>query len=327
MSNLKKEPINYLLIPFFLSFQAICLYKHLKIKKYDLIHAHWLIPQGLICALVSTLSKKNTPPILCTMHGSDLVSLQNKFLLSLKAWALKKITRITVVSRSLIPYLEKLGYTNKDIDIRSMGVDLNNTFKNTLEKKNNIKQLIYVGRLVEIKGVNILIQAIYLLIKEFPDIKLQIIGDGPHRHQLESLTTSLGLDKNINFLGVIPNIELPAFYSSAGIAILPSIVQEGFGLVMVEAMGCECVPIVSDSESSREIITNNVNGLLFEMGNHEDLAERIRELLSDTEKYRHISQNARASVLDKYDWSNVVIKFNQIINSVIDRQKTDNLPQ
>ena len=97
LARLKARPIRHLLVPFFLTAQCWALRKLLKQNSFDAIHAHWLLPQGLIAVLARIgLAKKS--PLLCTSHGGDLFSLRSRPLTTLKRFVLKRCDRITIVS-------------------------------------------------------------------------------------------------------------------------------------------------------------------------------------------------------------------------------------
>jgi glycosyltransferase involved in cell wall biosynthesis len=188
-----------------------------------------------------------------------------------------------------------------------MGVDLVNEFRPVPEIKRNDKRLIFVGRLVEKKGVSVLLEAMAQVIKTVPDAELLIVGDGPLRNKLEQKAKELGLGDHVQFLGSVPHHQLPELYSSAGIAVVPSIIdssgdQEGLGLVIVEAIGCGCAVIASNLEAIRDIV-NKETGLLAKPADSLDLAENIKKLLIDRKIQEQLSVDGRKRVMEKFDIS------------------------
>jgi glycosyltransferase involved in cell wall biosynthesis len=320
LANLKKTRINYFLIPFFLSAQFIYLYKRLNSEHYDLIHAHWLIPQGLICAIVNKLHFRKAVPVLCTAHGSDLISLKGLVTRKFIFWTINNIAKVSLVSKSMLPYLEEFNIDKNDIEICPMGVDFNSTFKEKPEIKREPKRLIYVGRLIEGKGVKYILEALKIIDASQSNITLDVVGDGPERNELEKLSSNYGLNDCVTFYGSLNRNMLPEFYSRATIALVPSIVQEGFGLVIVEAMACGCAVVVSDTASSREIIKHEENGLLCNPADSVDISNKINSLLSDSALIESITSNARASVVNRYDWSAIANKYRKIIESICVRE-------
>ena len=121
--------------------------------------------------------------------------------------------------------------------------------------------LLFVGRLVEKKGLRYLLKAMPEIIARFPQSHLTVVGDGPCRKELEKLSVHLGLRGRVDFLGALRNDELPHIYQQSGIIVFPSVVsddgdREGFGLVLVEALGCGCAAVVTDLPAMMDIVAD-----------------------------------------------------------------------
>jgi glycosyltransferase involved in cell wall biosynthesis len=290
--------------------------------KVSLIHAHWIIPQGLlavICRQIRLVSKRTR--ILSTAHGGDLFSLQSGLLQMLKRYTLRHCDHATVVSTAMRNRLISMDCRTENISVQSMGVDLTRQF---VPDRNAVKtrDIIYVGRLVEKKGVRTLIDAIKLLKKDYPALKVTLVGDGPERPALEQQCRQLGVGEQVEFVGSIPNDRVPELYQSAKIAVVPSIIardgdQEGLGLVAVEALGCGCATIVSDLPALSDVVTHGENGLVFSAGDAVELTDRITSVLRDESLYNHLASNGRQFVIDKFDWQPVGKRYIEIIDRCI----------
>ena len=144
----------------------------------------------------------------------------------------------------------ELGYT-KEIFVYSMGVDTNlfTTQKKDLEirKKYNIENefLLFVGGIIERKGIRFLINAMPLVIEKFPSVKLLVIGDGNLKGEMMELTIKLKICDHVIFTGAIPHNYLPPYFATADIFILPSF-SEGWPVVVMEALSSETIAVVSD---------------------------------------------------------------------------------
>ena len=259
IQNLKKNRLKLLLVPFFLISQFINILILCRKYKISLIHAHWIIPQGLLAIMARPLLPGKIK-VLSTSHGGDLFSLQAGVLQALKRFVLRRSDHVTVVSRAMRDHLRQIGCATNNVSVQPMGVDLSGSFvPGNLPAEAH--QLVYVGRLVEKKGVATLVSAIQLLKADFPSLRLTIVGDGPEKATLEKLATELKVNAHIEFVGSQANTRVPQYYQSAGIAIVPSIIatdgdQEGLGLVAVEALGCGCVTIVSDLLALQDVVTD-----------------------------------------------------------------------
>jgi glycosyltransferase involved in cell wall biosynthesis len=323
IANLKNNILKWLLVPFFIASQFIHMILLARKYKVSLIHAHWVIPQGLMAVLSRQLHLiPKTIRILCTSHGGDLFSLQGGFLQSMKRFTFRHSDHATVVSTAMRDHLNNMGCSTENISVQSMGVDLTRQFvpdKNAVK----IRDIIYVGRLVEKKGVSTLINSIKLLNKDYPALKVTLVGDGPERSSLVQQCRQLGIDKQIEFTGSIANDRVPKFYQSAKIAIVPSIVasdgdQEGLGLVAVEALGCGCATIVSDLPALSDVVTPGENGLVFTAGNAAELKSCITSLLNDASLYNHLTASGRQAIIDKFDWQAVGARYLEIMARCID---------
>jgi len=314
MAKLRQNPLRYLLIPFFLAGQFLAVRKILRNRKIDLIHAHWLFPQGWIAHWFCR--KKSDPALVCTSHGTDLFGLKSYIFKILRKQVGKDATAITVVSQAMRDQLIAEGMKSEKIHVLPMGVDLTTQFtpgNNTPERD---KTLLFVGRLVDKKGVTHLLKSLFLVKHVIPDCRLLIAGDGPARAQLENEARTLGLTEHVTFLGAIENRQLPEIYRRAGIFVSASL-EEGFGLVYVEALGCECAVIAAELPAIKDIIINNNTGLLVEQRNPDDLAEKIILLLNKPGLRQKIALSGREYALKSFDWENSAKRYTQLFERLL----------
>lgn len=320
IENLKRNRFKMLLVPFYLISQFTVFFMLCVRHKFDLIHAHWVIPQGLVAVLGRQLFCRKAK-ILCTSHGGDLFSLKGGFYQTIKHYVFNKCNHVTVVSRAMKQHLEKMGWNTGHVSVQSMGVDLGTRFiPETRPRKET--DLVFVGRLVEKKGVKTLIEAIAYLKAEYPALRLRIVGDGPEKPSLLNLAAELNVGQQIDFIGAKPNKLVPAYYRSARIVIVPSVVasdgdQEGLGLVAVEALGCGCATIVSDLPALRDVVTDGETGLVFQSGSSSDLAEKIKRLLADDALLERLARDGRNYVVEHFDWKHVGNRYREIIKNCI----------
>lgn len=306
LARLARNPLNYLLVPWFLLAQAVAVIRRIRSVEYDVIHAHWLIPQGLICALARGTLGERAPALVCTSHGGDLYALEYPLFRALKKWAAARSDCLCVVSNAMKIRALTLGVDSARIRVMPMGVDLRHTFRPVEGVARVRRRLIFVGRLVEKKGLDTLLEALSRLADEYPDIELLIAGDGPLRVPLERKALALGLSGKAVFLGSVASDRLPDLYSSADIAVVPSVIaasgdQEGLGLVIIEAMGCGCAVVASALDAIGDVVDAET-GLFARPGDPADLAEKIRRLLEDPGYCRRLSERAREKVLSRFDW-------------------------
>ena len=298
-----------LLLPFFFISFAWTLRRIVREWSPDVIHANWIIPQAFVACLVT-----RSVPILCTSHGSDLLGLSGPFFGWIKRWTLRRCDRINVVSNSMLAKMRKL-VGNRNIDVIPMGTDLSHLF--TPGQANQLrenKQLVFVGRLVASKGVNFLLDAIAEL--NDPEIRLTVAGHGPLLPDLSRQAETLGISDRVEFLGGVRQSELPRIFQRSALAVFPYCGEEGFGLVIVEAMGCGCPVIASDLSAVRENINPGVTGLLVPAGNARELARQIRSALADELLRERLALAALTQVRKRFDWLSVGSKYERILDEL-----------
>ena len=319
LSKLKHNPWQYGLLPFFFMGELFAIIRLLRIYKFHLIHAHWLIPQGLV-VLLARLFIKSDPPILCTSHGGDLFALQGNISKIVKLYIVSNSSAVSVVSNAMREEVIKLNVGHDKVYVIPMGVDLQNRFVPPETRTNN-GSLLFVGRLVEKKGLRYLIDALPLILKRHPKVCLRIAGDGSEKDDLKSRCVSLGISDHVHFLGAVKNDLLPALYQMSNVVVFPSVIaddgdQEGFGLVLVEALGCECAAVVTDLSALRDIIVDGKTGLVVSQKNIQQLAEKVILLLNNYELGRSLGREGRRFVLKHYDWSIIEQKYVDLIESI-----------
>lgn len=302
--RIKEKKIRALLVPFLF----ICLYFNLirLSKGFDKIHAHWLIPQGIV---QSFINKK----YIVTGHGGDVVSLNKGILKKLKIRCLKRAEKITVVSEALKSKVKEL-YPAADVSVISMGCDTSK-FGKQYHKENYFNQdgkkvILFVGRLAEKKGVTYLIDAM-----ESIDGKLVIVGDGPLRESLEEQAQKYG--NKIEFWGSKSHQELREIYASADIFVAPSITakdgdSEGIPTTIMEALASGLPVIGSDSGGISEILEDGYNGFLVSERDVSGLSQKILMLIESDEIKTKLSEHGMKTVLSR-DYHNIAWEYQRVL--------------
>ena len=177
---------------------------------------------------------------------------------------LPNTTTITI-SEKVKNDLISIGVNNEKISVIPDGID----FEGIRGIKPSTKRydLLYAGRLIKHKNVDVLIRAIDIVKKKMPDIKCGIIGDGPEMENLKKLTRNVNLEKNIEFLGFLEEAkDVIAYMKSSKVFVLPS-TREGAGLVTLEANACG-LPVITvnhEKNAAVEVVINEENGFICEL--------------------------------------------------------------
>jgi glycosyltransferase involved in cell wall biosynthesis len=315
LPNLKSNPWLFFQIPFFIIALFFSTWKLILHLQPALIHAHWIFPQGTIGVL---LSKLMNIPIIITAHGGDAFALSGSTLAKIKSWTIKQCciwTSNTNATAKAVgidlpkPKIIPMGIKYKLFNSGQSGIKSTDTFI-----------LLFVGRLVEKKGVNDLIIAYSLLSETLRNkTKLWIIGDGNERKTLEKLTNSYNLDKNVVFYGKLPNNQLPDYYAKADIFIAPSITDasgdtEGQGVILLEALASGTAVLSTKTGGINEIIRDRKNGILVEPEKPHELKSAIEELLKN-KSLRHSLIAEGEKTAKNYDWKIIGQRFSALYHS------------
>lgn len=320
LPNLKSNRLRLLLVPLFIASQLLLVIRLVRKYHYDVIHAHWIIPQGLVAILARPLARSR-PSVVVTSHGGDLFALQGSLLARLKKWITRRADALTVVSNVMRHKAVAMGLKDER-SIRSipMGVESGGSFVPPAQNAVR-KDLLFVGRLVDKKGVEYLLRALPEILAHHPDTKLTVIGDGPLRSALMRICSELGVAESVTFTGSLTNRDIPPYVQSCAIAIFPSVVtdsgdQEGTPVAIMEAMACACPVIVSDYPGARDIIQPDANGLLVEQKHPGQIAQAVNRLLGDTALRQALGEAGRRYVEQTYDWTIISAKFLELFKTL-----------
>ncbi len=320
VKNIKQNKLLLLLVPFFIIAQFISLLIFSKKESFDLVHAHWIVPQGLIAYFCKKILNI---PYIVSIHGSDILTFNNAMFRTLYKIVLSNAAFVTANSNKTAEIANRLLKSN--VEIIPMGVDLdlfnpNHAFKK--EKGAKISQeILFVGRLIDWKGVSYLVDAILKIKPNYPKIILKIIGDGPELVSLQARVKKLALQKNIIFLKAVPNYKLPDIYRNADVFVIPSIINEngeteGLGTVALEAMACGLPVIGTNVGGIPDIIKDRVTGLLVEEKNFEAIVDSIIEIMENKPLRDDMSKNAYELIQKRFSWDIISKRFFKLYEKV-----------
>lgn len=319
MANLKHNKLFYLQVIPFIFYQILALRKIVKENSIKLIHAHWLIPQTFVSVVYKKFFNKKIK-ILATIHGGDINSFKDVLGGRLLKFVLNNIDELSVVSESIKKDVLKLGFKKK-IYVFPMGVDTNLfspvKINQDLKLKYNIDGffLLFVGAVIYQKGINHLIKAMKLIVEKYSNTKLVVVGDGNLLPKMKLLTKELNIEKNIIFIGKIPNNELPQYFATSDLFILPSY-SEGFGLVYAEAMSCETIALASNLESVHDIITHEETGFFLNEITSKCISENVISIIEKQKDLEIMKVKARNHIITNFDWEIVANNYSKLLNKI-----------
>lgn len=289
-------------------------------KNFDVVHYH--SPNPLAEALTFSLSSKI--PMVVTYH-SDIV--RQKVLGALYSPVLnsflRRMSRIIVASKPAIEHSPFLSKTPESCRVIPFGID-EDSFKQTGDVKKKIEEikktygeyLLFVGRLVSYKGVDVLLEAMKNI-----DSKLLVVGKGPLSHELRETAKNYNLLNKVTFLeNVDSHLELLALYGGCTAFVLPSTTRaEAFGMVLLEAMACG-KPVITTRLASGVSYVNQhgVSGLQVEPGDSVQLSLAINRVLKDNHLRRDLSIGARKRFEENFTMNCMVDRYIETYREAIE---------
>lgn len=298
----------------------------IKAQHPDIVHAHFGSDGGLVLPICQRLHI----PLIVTCHGHDVtqqIQPWNSFLtwdnavrralLLRRNLALDKANRIIAVSQFIRSQLLSLGVAAQKVVVHYIGIDRQQFSPQAIERQPIV---LFVGRLVEKKGVRYLIQAMAHVQRQQPDVELVIIGDGPLRSQLQTLADSLAV--KAKFLGQQSPDQVRRWMNCAQVFCGPSVVAdsgdaEGFGMVFAEAQAMG-LPVASFASGGvAEAVIHGQTGLLAPEKDTVQLTKAILRLLVDEELRQKFAQAGQAHVATNFDLHKNTLQLETIYDEVI----------
>lgn len=275
LENLRNRKSRWAqVLPLFLA-EVLAIRREVRTAKPDVIHVHWLIPQGLAALIAAP-----KVPKLVTTLGGDVYGLRDGVSRRLIRAVLKNADAVTTMNSDMRDRLVEVGADPATTVVLPMGADTTAIRPLAAAAERRPGRILFVGRLVEKKGLSVLLKAVRLL--DEAGCELRVVGDGPLRSQL--MGESSGLP--VSFVGALGREELAAEYGAASIAVFPSVPaasgdQDGLPVALLEAMSAGCAVVASDLPGLRDAVEDGVSGLITTHGSAEEIATALGRLLGD----------------------------------------------
>jgi glycosyltransferase involved in cell wall biosynthesis len=314
MPNIRRNPLKIFKLPFY----VFAMYREalrLAVSEgYNLVNFHWLFPASF---WLGQFARSSRVPAVLTGHGTDILLASKGVFKFFADRAFKYASGVTVNSE----YMKNILRHNRLPEIAEvipMGVDIEK-FAPAGNSPSQSKTIVYIGRLIEQKGVSLLVEAFFELVKKIPDARLEIIGYGPEKENINCLIKSSGLSPNIRLVDAVPHDELPQIYRNARILALPALIPEGLGLTPIEAGLCGVPTVTFGLGGTSEIVLNGQTGIVAEPSS-KGLYEALMRLMQDDELTDNLGANARAFLMKKIGWHTVAEKFDRLFTAIIEKK-------
>lgn len=301
-------------------------FRRLRSLNPSIVHAHFAI--DAVQAL--SISRKLDLPLVVSLHGFDVtsadsalsVSRAGRHFLRHREHLFREASAFICISRFIRDAALKAGFPESKLHVHYTGLDCDR-FRPS-EAPRDPKLILFVGRLVEVKGCEYLLRAMALLQQHDPGIHAEIIGDGPLRSRLEDLATRLSL--RVSFRGVQSPAKVRRTMARARVLCNPSITassgsMEGFGMVFAEAQAVG-TPVVSFSHAGiPEAVNHGHTGLLCPEGDIDALSASLRTLVEDDSIWASMSSAARVWVRERFDISKQAEILESLYDDCVDQHR------
>ena len=311
-----RRSLLYRLLPLcFVAAGMVAIWRHVRRHPYDVIHVHWPMP----LALLGWAAQRARPaPLVSTFYGVELRWVKGalRILKGLVRWAARRSDRVVAISTYTAAELRELA--DVPIDVIPYTTSLPEPLS-LPRSSGGPPTALFVGRLVERKGVLYLIEAMAAL--RDTTLRLVIVGDGPERANLEDAARRVGVADLVEFRGKIAATDLQAAYARATAFVLPSVFDargdtEGLGVVALEAMNYGTPVVASRIGGIPDIVEDGATGLLVPAGDAAALGRALRRLLDEPGLAQKLGEAGRRRLQEQFSWEAITARWDALYRSL-----------
>ena len=299
-------------------FKAIAIRNLVKKIKPDILHVHQVVPFGLYGAL------SGFHPFVITAWGSDVLIFPKS---SISKWlvrfVLNRVDLITCDANHIKGPLIELGVEPQKISLIYFGTDTQK-FKPSEKIREGLGifdslSVISLRALKPLYDVESLITSASLVLREVPDVKFVVAGNGSEEIRLKDLANSLGISDSVEFVGSISNNELPQYLSSMDVYVSTSLSDAGLAASTAEAMACGLPAVVTDFGDNKKWVEDGVCGFVVPLRDPKALAEKIVYLLKHDNIRKEFGMRGRKVIEERNDYYKEMAKMENIYIDLVKR--------
>jgi len=320
LANCRKNGFLFLQLPFLFLSEIFQIVRLVKKENISIINSHWIVPQGIAVALVKGyLGVKHV----MTVHAAGIFTLKRWGSLGRKlaGFIVRRSDAVMPVSSYIKATLDGLVDGRYVCNILPMGANtglFNGGEEACSGKKERGFRVLFVGKIVEKKGLKYFLEAVSILKKKSIPVELIVAGGGPLEKELMDYALELGTDKDVSFLGWVPNEKLPELYRSVDMTVVPSVFDrkgetEGMPVVVLESMAMARPVLASRISGIPDIVKDGVNGWLVEPGSSKAFADRI-EKISDADLNR--CREGALNTASKFSYGSIASGYRKVIDAL-----------
>lgn len=290
---------------------------------FDVIHAHWLVPNGPVGAAVA---RACGVPLVVSMHGSDVFFAERNLVAAHAArWTSRHAAMLTACSGDLAARAVALGAPPErtvtvpyGVDDRQFAPVDGTALRQQLGVRPDQPVLLWISRMVYKKGVHVLLDALPQVVQQYPDVLLVLGGDGDLRDEWQQHAERLGLARNVRFIGRVAHGEVNGWWNAGDVVVVPAIHDQsgnvdGLPNMLLEAMSAGRPIVASAIAGIPQVITDGVHGLLVPEHDPAALATALLRLLDDRALAARLGAAARQRVERELRWPYIAARFEAVL--------------
>ncbi len=298
--------------------------------KFNVVHAHdWLVAYA-----ARAIKRTYKLPLVATIHATESgrnrgIHNQSQGYVNDVEWMLTyEASQVICNSMYMKNEIKNLfGKPLEDVHVVPNGINVNkfDGKERDWEFRRNYaadyeKIIFFAGRIVNEKGIQVLLNAAPKILANYPNVKFVIAGRGPCMEELQGLTRYLGLEQKVYFTGYLNDVQITKMYKAIDVATFPSL-YEPFGIVALEGMLAGAATVVSDSGGLNEIVSHRIDGMKSYAGNPNSLADSILECLYDEQLCAQMAKKAQEKVVKEFNWDTISKKTMDVYKTAIKMAK------
>ena len=330
--NWRRTTSNWLKLPLLVFFEWLALVALLARRRYDIVNAHWILPQGFVAVAAAWLFRI---PVVVTVHGGDVFGLRGPLMTWFKSYALCRAAVITVNSSATEAVV--IGIVPGHKSVRRIPMGVSNPVASSKADAESLRSrfrrgegplLVFVGRLVEEKGVSDLIHAVGLAAGDLADMTVMIVGDGQDRASMEGLAARLGISDRVHFLGWVESGAVSRHLAAADIFVGPSKRAadgwvEAQGLTFAEAMLARTPIVATRSGGIPDAVRHEETGLLVSEGRPDEIAAAIKRIVGDPEMAQRLQDAAYDLAASEFTRDRSAKRFSELFSTLKNSSQRD----
>jgi glycosyltransferase involved in cell wall biosynthesis len=304
--------------PLYLLAGCQAIHGQLRQRRFDLVHAHWIVPNGVAAAAAC-----GGTPLAIGLHGSEVFLAEKRGVRRLVRWTLSRSCLLTGCSPELVDRVRTLGFPVERSRVIPYGVDVaafspaperRSVWRRRLGIPDGSPLLLGVGRMATKKGFQVLIEILPVLLREFPDLRVVLAGGGDLLDRFREAARPW--PDRVYFPGPVLRDALPDLFRAADLFVLPAVHDargnvDGLPNVILEAMASG-LPVVASGISGIPLaVEDGATGLLVPEGDREALLGALRRLLADPAAARAMGERGRRKAETELTWDTVAARYRE----------------